>query len=255
VVQVIFEVTRRCPARCPFCTVPRADADMPLQAYARALQLFLSRFREVEVVLSGGEPTLSPLLEEYIWVARALGCPVTVVTNAANPEAALRALDAGADLLEVSLDYYSERQDAVRGVPGLFRNALRLIEAARGRVVIRATLLPDNLQDIERMAREHPGVPVFVMPVRGMNWRPPREWIERLERHKNVAVADSCPAGVGSFVVTVGDGGELEVLPCIFYRERLGVLREFTREELEAALALGRALPRFPCEKFLDPLA
>jgi len=247
---LIFEITRYCPARCPFCTVPKDNARMPLELYEGALDLFVRRLGPVDVVLSGGEPSTVPILDLYIVAAKRRGCAVTVVTNGFNPHKLLGALKAGADLIEVSLDYASRKQDEVRRVPGVYENVKWLIERAKPRVVVRSTLLPDNLDDVVKIAETYPDVPVFVMPVRGMGWRPPVEWIERLSALPNVAVSDSCPVGINSFVLTPGRDQyrEIDVLPCIFYRARLGTLRDFTDEELDEILEKGRKLPRFPCE-------
>jgi len=251
-VQVIFEVTWRCPCRCPHCTVPKADVDMSLEGFARALRLFNEFFGgEVSAVISGGEPSVSPRLGDYVRCAKRLGSAVTVATNAYNPWAVI---DARPDLIEVSVDYFMSRHDRNRGVDGLFWRAMGLIEAALGNgipVAVRATALRDNIEDIISIRRylDDRGfgdVPVLVMPVRGdCPAKPSEPDLERLRGVKGVFLSDSCPAGVGSFVVTP----ELDVLACIFYRARLGSLRSFKLDEVKGIVDAGRKIPRFPCEK------
>lgn len=246
--QLIFEITWKCPARCPFCTVPRGDVVMPLDLYERALGLFETLGEEISVVLSGGEPTTLPFLDRYVRIAKERGHSVTVVTNGFFPDTAL---NSGADLIEVSLDYWGEKQDEVRGVKGLWRNIQYLLERGRGKVVIRATLLHDNFEDLLKIHEAYHDVPMFVMPVRGYILKPKKEHLEALAKLENVYIADTCPAGISSFVIAPGlnPEKELDVLACIFYRRLLGRLIDFTRAELMTILKEGRKLPRFPCEK------
>jgi len=247
-VQLIFEITWKCPARCKFCTVPKGDETMPLELYEKALDLFGTVDNEISVVLSGGEPTTLPFLDRYVRAAKERGCGVTVVTNGFFPDTALHS---GADLIEVSIDYWGERHEQSRGVEGLWRHITYLLEKGRGRVVIRATLLHDNFQDLLKIHEEYPDIPMLVMPVRGYIIKPKKEHLKALAKLENVYVANNCPAGISSFAIVPGlnPEKELDVLACIFYRRLLGRLVEFTREELERILEEGRKLPRFPCER------
>lgn len=244
--QVIAEITWSCPGKCVFCPVPKSSVIMDIKSYRKALNLFSRLSEERAVVLSGGEPTVLPRLYEYVRAAKKLGYAVTLATNAFFPE---RALSSGADLIEVSLDYWGERHDETRGVEGLFDRARKLIEEGGERVVVRATLMRDNVGDILKIRREF-GVPVFVMPVRGCpELAPTREQIEELEKHDGIYVADSCPAGISSFVIApTEDRRVLQVLACIFYRHRLGFLKKYDERELREVLERGRTIPRFPCE-------
>jgi len=246
--QLIFEITWQCPAKCRFCTVPKADVQIPLSLYRRALRLFRGLDSEMSVVLSGGEPTTVPTLAEYVREAKRLGYTVTLVTNGFNPDAAL---GSGADLIEVSADYWGERHEESRGVKGLWASIERLLREGEGRVVIRSTLLSDNLQDILRMREAYPRIPILVMPVRGYADKPKPEHLAALSKLENVYVADNCPAGVSSFTIVPGldPERELGVVACIFYRKPLGRLRRFTKAELDEVLGEGARLPRFPCER------
>jgi len=246
--QLIFEITWKCPARCRFCTVPKGGVTVDLGLYERALRLFRDLDTDMSVVLSGGEPTTIPYLDRYVKLAKKLGYCVTVVTNGFFPDTAL---NSGADLIEVSVDYWGERHEQSRGVKGLWKHITYLLENGRGKVVIRATLLHDNFQDLLKIHEEYPDILMLVMPVRGYIVKPKREHLEALSRLENVYIANNCPAGISSFVIAPGLDWtkELDVLACIFYRRLLGRLRKFTRDELERILEEGKKLPRFPCEK------
>lgn len=252
-VQVIFEVTWVCPARCRFCTVPKTMEYMRVEDFERVLRLFRDYFKgeDLEAVISGGEPSVLPDLKRYVEVARGMGFTVTVVSNGFNPE---RVVEASPDAVEVSLDYIRGRHDASRGVPGLFDNCLRLIELAGERgitVVVRSTAVRDNIDDILELRRllDEKGFKdtlILVMPVRGSpGLKPSRGQLERLEKTSGVVLSDTCPAGVQSFVVTPRG----EVLACIFYRRVLARLKEYSLREIEEAVREGARIPRFPCEQ------
>lgn len=251
-VQVIFEVTYSCPCNCPFCPIKKLNLDnelLPLQEYRKALELFLTVGHDHASVISGGEPSTVPFLKDYVDVARRLGYVVTIVTNAFNP---MRIIEANPDLIEVSIDYFGEKHDEIRGVHGLFRRIIQLIILAEKEGIataVRSTAMKDNITDIIRIrelldANGFHDVPILVMPVRGSpNLKPTPKQLKQLDT-KGIILSDNCPAGIESFVVTPN----LEVLACIFYRKKLGQLRSFTLEELESAISEGRKLPRYPCE-------
>jgi len=248
-VQLIFEITWACPARCPFCTVPKSSKQLPLKDYRRILELFKERFGSEEnaVVLSGGEPSSVPELKDYVDIAKRLGYMVTVVTNAFYIK---NVLEARPDIIELSIDYFGEKHDKTRGVPKLFENAVKLVEMASFlgiQVVVRSTAMKDNIDDIIKL-RQHLGgnVPIIVMPVRGNpQLKPSEEQLKKLMLYDGIYVSDNCPAGISSFVITP----DKEVLVCIFYRKKLGEFSKFTIEELDQILEEGSKIPRFPCEK------
>jgi len=251
-VQLIFEITWFCPAKCAFCLVPKMEITLPLSDYRRILEIFRQHYEDsgYAVVLSGGEPSTVPTLKEYVDAARELGYEVTIVTNAFNIR---NVLDSRPDVVELSLDYYGSRHDESRGVKGLFDKAMKLVSLAVQNgisVVVRSTLMNDNIQDILKI-RGHldrcgfKEVPVLGMPVRGApKLKPSRQQIEELLNIDGIYLSDSCPAGISSFVITP----KREVLACIFYRKRLGQFQEFTKDEFDEIIENGAKIPRFPCE-------
>jgi len=254
-VQLIFEITYTCPCNCPFCPIKKLKLEgklLPLTDYTRILELFKQYYRDDEyaAVLSGGEPGTVSFLKKYVDAARRLGYTVTVVTNAYNIR---NILEARPDVIELSIDYFGEKHDKTRGLPGLFNNAMKLITLATRLgipVVIRSTLMKDNMYDIMKL-RKHldenglKEVPIIVMPVRGAKeLKPTKHQIEELN-NDGIYLSDNCPAGISSFVITP----DREVLACIFYRKKLGQFWRFTKEELDNILREGSKIPRFPCEK------
>lgn len=252
-VQIITEITYKCPAKCHFCPLRemRRKDTMSLENFTKALDLFSEFFSSTEnaVVISGGEPSTVQNLEEYVRTARDLNYTVTIVTNAFNPN---RIILAKPDAIEISIDYFGKKHDRIRGIDGLFDSALWLvINALRNDIVpiIRSTAMCDNIGDIillKRLAEsKFDDIPVIAMPIRGHpRLEPSPEQIKELEK-AGVIVSNNCPAGISSFVITPN----MEILACIFYRKKLGQLIEFTTEELKEALENGRKIPRFPCNK------
>jgi len=253
-VQVIAEITYKCPAKCPFCplrNMQRTDT-MSIEDYIKALRLFRDFFDgDMAVVLSGGEPSMLENLGDYVRVAKDLGYVVTIVTNGYIPE---RALEARPDAIEVSIDYFDKKHDKTRGINGLFKNALKILMDAEKydiQPIVRSIIMKDNIEDIIKLKKfvamrelAWGEIPVIAMPIRGCPEKlPSKEDIERLMEHE-VIVSNNCPAGISSFVLTPS----MDVLACIFYRKKLGQLKEFTKEELEEILRNGKKLPRFPCE-------
>lgn len=255
-VQIIAEITWNCPAKCSFCPLRRTGLldkgiIMPLEKYEKALKLFKRHFRNDhhEVVLGGGEPSIVPNLKQYVYTAKNIGYAVTVVTNAFDIE---NVIVSKPDAVEVSLDYWGRKHDEARGVPGLFNRTLRLIKEAVGHgilPVVRSTAVRDNIEDILKIKKWLVSnglkqVPHVVMPVRGVaDLKPTRQQLEELLRH-NIILSNYCPAGISSFVLTPS----MDVLACIFYRKKLGELREFSDTEMKKIVSAGKRLPRFPCE-------
>ena len=236
------------------CTVPKTkNAKMPLEHYRKALALFKEFFNDNEpaVVISGGEPSIVENLKDYVVAAKELGYTVTVVTNGYNPVKVLEALP---HVVEVSLDYFGEKHDSIRGVKGLFDRAMKLIHQAHFRIgispVVRSTVMKDNIGDIIKVRKYLDNhmmeeIPVIAMPVRGApHLAPTPKQLRQLEKH-DIIISDNCPAGISSFVIDP----DMNVLACIFYRKKLGELRKFTVDELKAIVEEGRKIPRFPCER------
>ena len=251
-VQLIFEITWNCPCRCPFCPVPKSLEVLPLTDFARTLELFKQYYKDDEyaVVISGGEPGTVVFLKKYVDTARRYGYTVTIVTNAYNIR---NILEAHPDIIELSIDYFGEKHDKTRGLPGLFNNAMKLVTIATRLgipVVIRSTAMKDNIYDILKL-RKHLdenglNIPIITMPVRGApELKPTEQQLQELGKTQGIYLSDNCPAGISSFVITPNR----EVLACIFYRKKLGQFWRYTKEELDEILENGRKIPRFPCEK------
>jgi len=127
----IVRVHFPCNQRCDFCFVSTHLPPAPEDAVRREITE-AARAKEI-VVLSGGEPTLSPRLLEYVRLAKAEGAPhVDLQTNAVRLEEMAPALaEAGVDWVFVSLHAPdAATSDAITGAPGTHERTLAGIDAA-----------------------------------------------------------------------------------------------------------------------------
>ncbi|NQV00153.1 MAG: radical SAM protein [Parcubacteria group bacterium] len=80
--EVFFYITDKCNLKCLHCYMPKAkNKDMPLDIFELMMKE-LVRFGTSKITFLGGEPTLHPLLPQFISVARKLGIKnIRVDTN------------------------------------------------------------------------------------------------------------------------------------------------------------------------------
>jgi len=247
--QLIAEITYNCPCHCSFCNVPKSNEIMKISDFSEAINLFKGLDNDLSIVLSGGEPSIVKNLKEYVLIAKKKNCNVTIVTNAFNIH---RIVKAKPDFVEISIDYFGEKHDLSRGVKGLFQNAIKLAEACNFydiQVIIRATVMNNNIDDIIKIKKlfkeKRIEAEFLAMPVRGIKKLLPNKNQLKILEENGILIADNCPAGISSFVLTP----RMEVLPCIFYRKKLGEINNFSLSEMLEIINKGEKIPRFPCEK------
>ncbi len=154
---VSIEVTKRCNARCNFCDYWKITDRDELTDFTDVVR----RFDPLVVVLTGGEPMLRRDLVSIVKSIKDL--PgfryVTLLTHGGFlSEAKIRdVVAAGVNQINVSMNYPDERQDAERGIPGLFRRLSEIVpRMAReelGIFTLAAMLMADNMRDAERLVQ------------------------------------------------------------------------------------------------------
>jgi len=161
-VLATIEVTKRCNAKCPFCSYWQESPRTELEDYAPIVR----HFRPLAITISGGEPLLRRDLAEVIRKIRAADRAVyiSMVTNGwlLTEEKARGLREAGLNQLSISLDYAGARHDEARVLPGLYAKILALLpglarigfEAVSLNVVIKNDNIDDVLKVVE-LAREH----------------------------------------------------------------------------------------------------
>jgi len=155
--SVSIEVTKRCNARCDFCDYWKTSDRDELTSYTDVVR----RFDPLVVVLTGGEPMLRP---DLVRVAREVKqVPgfryVTLLTHGGllSERKVQDLVDAGVNQVNVSLNYPDARQDAERGIPGLFEKIEAIVPkmASAGCSVfsLSAMLMLGNMGSAEQLVR------------------------------------------------------------------------------------------------------
>lgn len=149
-------VTYRCNQRCVFCALAGAALDLSPEQVDAAIAAARAR-GSTRLILTGGEPTLSPRLGAHVARARALGFEeIELQTNAVlldRPGAAAALVEAGLGSAQVSLHAADAGvSDALTGAPGTHARTLagidRLLEAG-ARVVLNHLVFRGNAHLLE----------------------------------------------------------------------------------------------------------
>ena len=127
--QCIFSINNACNAGCDFCNfaldvLPRADWHYaPLDGACRAIDVLSDLFIRY-LIVSGGEPTLHPHLDEIIRHARRRHMSVLLVTNGSRltPQRCAELVEAGVSTVVISIDAATARRHEMnRRLPGVSR--------------------------------------------------------------------------------------------------------------------------------------
>jgi 7,8-dihydro-6-hydroxymethylpterin dimethyltransferase len=171
--NLIVDLTNRCNMMCSPCFM---DANAASYVHELDMEDIKTLFcnavsfkprREVNVLFSGGEPTLSPIFLEALRYAKSMGFHrLHVATNgvrfAESRDFALQAKQAGLHAVYLQCDGASEEKNKHRGLGNYMevkRKALEHIAAAGMRTTLQVTVVNglnnDGLGDIVRFAVQH----------------------------------------------------------------------------------------------------
>ena len=134
--QLFWESTLRCNLKCRHCGSDCKQIantpDMPKEDFFKVLDGIASHTEphKVFVIVSGGEPTMRPDLEECGKGIYSRGFPWGMVTNAygLTPERYSRLLKSGLHSMTISLDGLQENHDWLRGRENSFERASKAIK-------------------------------------------------------------------------------------------------------------------------------
>lgn len=154
--SIELELSGRCNLRCAHCFASLSQRDMERGTLDKVFS-GIDALEPVNLALSGGEPLLNPLLKEALQKAGSRSLRVSVMTNATLAD------EATADMLKefgvasamVSLDFFEETHDAIRG-RGAYQKALRgirLFVARKVPVVITAMVQDGTSALLEEFKR------------------------------------------------------------------------------------------------------
>ena len=150
---VAWELTRSCNLFCAHCRASARDASYPDELTTAECLTLIDQIAEVSspiLILTGGEPLLRPDLYDIGGYAVTRGLRVVVGTNGTlvTPQKAERLAAIPASRISVSLDFpQSAEQDAFRGMPGAFHDAIAGVKNARAaglEVQINSTITKRN---------------------------------------------------------------------------------------------------------------
>jgi MoaA/NifB/PqqE/SkfB family radical SAM enzyme len=137
-IQIDFQITAKCNAKCMFCQCWRDSAnlaakDLPGEKWIESAQK-LKDFTNVDLVcIGGGEPLLYPHLFQVLKGLRRLEIPSVVVTNGSlfSEENCKKIIDSGVGHIDFSLDSFSGKHNRMRGFPGLFEKCCEAMDTLK----------------------------------------------------------------------------------------------------------------------------
>ena len=119
--SMTIEITKRCNATCDFCPYWEADEVKEVRDFTPVIR----HFQPLHVSVTGGEPLLRKDFVDIIRQIKSVPGDRYIATYTNGwllTEPLLKQItEAGANQIQVSCNYPDERQDAERGIPGLWK--------------------------------------------------------------------------------------------------------------------------------------
>ncbi|MHB2026998.1 MAG: radical SAM protein [Elusimicrobiota bacterium] len=126
-----MQVVRHCNQYCRFCSNPETEYMLDLDTAKRQIDDFADKGYH-GVILTGGEPSLSPHIPAIAAYAAQKGLDTRIITNGskiADPEILSRFVTAGLKKYHVSIhSYRSDVEDFLTGIHGSHARALKALE-------------------------------------------------------------------------------------------------------------------------------
>src|SRR4030065_2669527 len=150
------KLTYNCNLRCTMCPFwKRSSKDSDLEREKAILKkIYYSGV--CGIALEGGEPLLRNDLIDILAFSRSLPLHTSLITNGTLLESRIDEISPYINgVIYVSLDGLEKTHDAIRGVGGCFRKAVRGISAAEEKVAvtINTTIMAENLHEIEDIVK------------------------------------------------------------------------------------------------------
>ena len=164
--------TGGCNFRCPFChNSGIVNQQYPYIEESEIFDYLKSRTKLIDaVVVSGGEPTLQPDLEEFIVKIRELGFLVKLDTNGTNPFMLKKLLDKNLlDYVAMDIKNDFEDYDKITGIKEInvenVKKSLDILHKYDTPYELRTTLINEfhKEENIEKMAKELAGEHVLYL--------------------------------------------------------------------------------------------
>lgn len=150
-----LQVTGRCDKACRHCYLgPASPVDMSTGEIGNILDEFES-MQGLKVMVSGGEPLCSPMMEEILELLEGRLLRTVLLTHGERINPAMAGNLGVFDQVQISLDGMDRGHDRLRGA-GSFRRAVSGIEALLGEgipVAVATMVYRGNLAEFERLSR------------------------------------------------------------------------------------------------------
>jgi len=150
------KLTYKCNLRCKMCPFWRRPSPDPSLEQEKAVLKQIYCSGAVGVAFEGGEPLLRKDLVEILAFSRSMPLHTSLITNGTLLESRIDEIAPYINgVVYVSLDGLEKTHDAIRGVDGSFRKAVRGICAAKEKVAvtINTTVMSENIEEIEQLVR------------------------------------------------------------------------------------------------------
>jgi radical SAM family uncharacterized protein len=150
------KLTYNCNLRCKMCPFwKRSSKDSSIEQ-EKAILRHIYDSGACAIAFEGGEPLLRNDLAEILAFSRSLPLHTSLVTNGTLLESRIDEIAPYINgAVYVSLDGLEKTHDAIRGVSGCFRKAVRGIMASREKVsvTINTTIMAENIHEVEDLVK------------------------------------------------------------------------------------------------------
>ncbi|MGD0646213.1 MAG: PTO1314 family radical SAM protein [Candidatus Bathyarchaeia archaeon] len=150
------KLTYNCNLRCKMCPFWKRPSQDSSLAQEKAILTQVYNSGACGIAFEGGEPLLRKDLVEILAFSRSLPLHTSLITNGTLLESKIDEISPYINgVVYVSLDGLEKTHDAIRGVAGSFRKAVRGISAAEEKVAvtINTTIMAENIDEIESLVR------------------------------------------------------------------------------------------------------
>src|SRR3990170_5119826 len=150
------KLTYNCNLRCKMCPFWNRSSKDSSTEREKAILRQIYDSGACGIAFEGGEPLLRNDLVEILAFSRSLPLHTSLITNGTLLESRIDEIASYINgVVYVSLDGLEKTHDAIRGVNGCFRKALRGIIASREKVsvTVNTTIMAENICEIEDMVK------------------------------------------------------------------------------------------------------
>jgi MoaA/NifB/PqqE/SkfB family radical SAM enzyme len=168
-----IQVTRKCNQKCRFCSNPPNKRVLSLEEGKKLIDFYRKKGCD-GLIFTGGEPTLSPHLPEFLRYASSKNIPFRIITNGQNLADFdyLKSLkEAGLQLIHLSIYSIKEEvQDFLTRNPGSLKNILKALENLKkiGEITVHMNMVINHynadhlLENVKFFVENYPFIYHFV---------------------------------------------------------------------------------------------